>query len=109
MQRRATCQFTEKVKSQHGMRQFKTYKSPLIDESGEIMGTVGIGHDETDLENMGAELEIILRSMPFAILVWDDKGIIVNANEKFESYFGLRRDEIVGRRHDMLSLIHISL
>ena len=35
---------------------------------------MGIGHDETDLENMGAELEIILRSMPFAILVWDDKG-----------------------------------
>lgn len=106
MQRRATCQFTEKVKSQHGMRQFKTYKSPLIDESGEIMGTVGIGHDETDLENMGAELEIILRSMPFAILVWDDKGIIVNANEKFESYFGVRRDEIVGRRHDMWEADH---
>lgn len=56
------------------MRQFKTYKSPLFDEDGELMGTVGVAHDVTDLGNMTVELEIILRSMPFAILVYDRQG-----------------------------------
>ena len=34
-----TCLFDEKVKTKAGMRQFKTYKSPLIDSDGNIFGT----------------------------------------------------------------------
>ena len=94
--KRKTCLFDEKVKSQQGLRQFKTYKSPLFDEDGSVMGTVGIAHDVTDLANMGAEFEIILRNMPFAILISDTRGIIVNVNTKFEEYFGLGEQDVVG-------------
>lgn len=100
IEHRTKCFSTEKVKSQHGMRQFNTYKAPLLCEDGELWGTVGIGHDITDLENMGAELEIILRSMPFAILVWDDEGIIIDANNKFEEYFNTSRDKVIGKCFD---------
>lgn len=37
-----------------------TYKSPLYDEDGEMMGTVGIAHDITDLENIDIELRSLL-------------------------------------------------
>lgn len=97
MTHREKCFSTEKVKSQHGMRQFHTYKAPLIDCDSNLIGTVGIGHDITALENMSAELELILRSMPFAILVWNEDGTIINTNEKFEEYFGISRSRIIGR------------
>lgn len=63
------------------MRQLRTYKSPIVDRDGiTVLGTVGIGHDVTDLVNMSAEIEILLQSMPYAILLWDNNGKILNAN-----------------------------
>lgn len=96
---RKTCLFDEKVKSKQGFRQFKTYKSPLFDEDGSLMGTVGIAHDVTDLANMGAELELILRNMPFSVLISDNDGRIVNANAKFQEYFSTRESDIVGKSY----------
>ncbi|MBT9779885.1 diguanylate cyclase [Clostridium sp. MCC353] len=100
---RQKCKSTEAVKSQHGMRQFNTYKAPLIDEGGRIMGSVGIGHDITDLENKGAEMEIILRSMPFGILVWNEEGRVINANSKFEEYFNVSGKDIIGKSYEAWS------
>ena len=97
LQSRETCVFDEKVKSRLGMRQFKTYKSPLFDEDGELMGTVGIAHDVTDLGNMMVELKIILRSMPFAIMVYDHKGVVTDINRRFEEYFQIEPEEIIGK------------
>ncbi|MCR5346460.1 MAG: sensor domain-containing diguanylate cyclase [Fretibacterium sp.] len=42
-----TCVFDEQVKSADGMRQLKTYKTPIFDEDGRIIGTVGVAHDVT--------------------------------------------------------------
>lgn len=99
IQQRKTCQFTEVVKSQGSKRQFITYKSPLFDEDGAIMGTVGMGHDITALENLGTEMEILLRSMPFAILISNEKGIITNVNDRFEHYFGISKNEVIGKAY----------
>lgn len=92
-----TCLFDEMVKSRRGMLQFKTYKSPLFDEDGAIMGTVGIAHDVTALKNMDVELEIILGSIPFAVLICDAAGRIIKANAKFEEYFQIAAGDIAGR------------
>ena len=99
---RRTLQFTESVKASHGMRQLRTYKSPIVDRDGiTVLGTVGIGHDVTDLVNMSAEIEILLQSMPYAILLWDNNGKILNANRKFEEYFKLPREAVIGRDYDV--------
>lgn len=97
------CQSSEAVKSQHGMRQFNTYKAPLFGEDGSIWGTIGIGHDITDLQNKGAEMEIILRSMPFGILVWNKDGNVINANGKFEEYFNVSGKDIIGKNYEAWS------
>lgn len=101
MKARRTLQFTEEVKCSNGMRQLRTYKTPILDRDGEtILGTVGIGHDVTDLGNMSAEIEILLQSMPYALLLWDKDGKILNVNEKFEEYFQKKKEEIVDRDYE---------
>ncbi|MCR4818295.1 MAG: sensor domain-containing diguanylate cyclase [Fretibacterium sp.] len=42
-----TCVFDEQVKSADGMRQLKTYKTPIFDEESRIIGTVGVARDVT--------------------------------------------------------------
>jgi len=47
MESRATCVSEEEVESGEGARILTTYKSPLYDLDGSVMGTVGIGIDIT--------------------------------------------------------------
>lgn len=47
MDKRKTCVFDETVKIGDSMRQLETYKSPLFDLDGSVMGTVGIAVDVT--------------------------------------------------------------
>lgn len=47
LNRRTRCLFDEKVLCKQGLRQFKTYKSPLIDDNGTLLGTVGVAQDVT--------------------------------------------------------------
>lgn len=95
-----TCQFNELVKSRNGLRQFRTYKSPLFNPNGELIGTVGIGHDITDLENMSTEMEILFNSMPYAVLLRNQDGVILNINKKFEEYFHTVKNKIIGKTYD---------
>lgn len=46
------CLFEERVKCKQGMRQFSTYKAPLVDDDGTVKGTVGIAQDVTKLEQV---------------------------------------------------------
>ncbi|MEG0277259.1 MAG: diguanylate cyclase [Coprobacillus sp.] len=89
-----TCLFDEKVKSKHGLRQFKTYKSPLYDYQGTMLGTVGIAKDVTDLDNIGRELEVVLSSVPFASLIVDDHDKLVYANQVFYNIFSLDENDV---------------
>jgi diguanylate cyclase (GGDEF)-like protein/PAS domain S-box-containing protein len=47
MDKKETCIFDEHVKIGNEIRQFATYKSPLFDLDGSVMGTVGFANDVT--------------------------------------------------------------
>lgn len=95
---RQTCLFMEKVKTRNGMRQFKTYKSPIFEEDNiTIIGTVGVAHDVTDLENISTELEILLHSIPFAALLSNADDEIINLNQKFEQCFSVDKRYLLGQ------------
>ncbi|SMG23153.1 sensor domain-containing diguanylate cyclase [Dethiosulfovibrio salsuginis] len=100
IRRKETCLFDEMVKSKNGLRQFKTYKSPLIDFRGEMFGTVGIAKDVTDMQNLSRELEVILSSIPFATVMADEQGSVVYSNDRFCEYFGLSKKEVMGLRYE---------
>lgn len=99
MNARETCLFDEKVKTKKGMRQFKTYKSALIDEDGKIFGTCGVANDVTAQHNINSELEVILDSMPFAVLIVDENENVLSVNRLFSEYFP-EFDNIVGTNVD---------
>lgn len=88
-----TCLFDEKVLSKNGLRQFKTYKSPLMNRWGEMVGTVGIAKDVTDMQNLSQELSLVLSGIPLAALVADSSGAIVFLNDKFCDYFSISREQ----------------
>lgn len=89
--------FDETVAGHQGMRQLKTYKSPLFDERGELIGTVGIAQDVTELKNTDAKLELILRTMPFAVMITDLSGQVLTLNQKFEEYFQVNQTDLAGK------------
>lgn len=79
--------FDESVAEPQGMRQLKTYKSPIFNDRGELIGTVGVAHDVTELKNTDTKLDLILSTMPFAVMITDSANNVLMVNQKFEEYF----------------------
>lgn len=77
----------ENVKTKAGMKQFKTYKSPMYDVDGSVFGTCGVARDVTDLHKINSELAVLLESIPFAVMINDNEGDIVGSNAIFKNYF----------------------
>lgn len=93
--------FDEKVEGKRGMRQLRTYKSPIFNDCGELIGTVGVAHDVTELKNIDAKLELILHTMPFAIMIKDLNECVLNVNQKFEDFFQIKQADVVGKPYDI--------
>lgn len=93
MEKKTTCVSDEHVLTDKGLRHFLTYKSPLYGRDGDVMGTVGIGHDVTDLNNIGIEMKMLLENLPFSIAVVEDDWSPVEINSRFEREFGIHKDQ----------------
>ncbi len=102
LDKKETCLFDETVKCGDELRKFKTYKSPIFDTDGEVIGTVGFAHDVTDLQNLLIELNILIEGLPFAVMVTDKDRIITSVNQKFIDIFVLDRTEFIGKKVDFL-------
>jgi PAS domain S-box-containing protein len=85
-------------------RWFETYKAPVIDSNGALLGTVGFARDITDRREAEAALaqeRAVLRALIDALpdLVWlkNPEGIYLGCNRRFEEFFGAREAEILGK------------
>ncbi len=76
--------FEELVQTGNDMKQFTTYKTPLHDRLGNVVGTCGIGHDVTGFNNMDLEMSVLIENIPFpmAVLSADWKTIRMNTSLK---------------------------
>jgi diguanylate cyclase (GGDEF)-like protein/PAS domain S-box-containing protein len=102
LNKKKTCLFDETVKCGDELRKFKTYKSPIFNTDGKVIGTVGLARDVTDLKNLMIELNILIESLPFAVMVTDKNRIITSVNQKFIDNFKLDRTEILDKSVDSL-------
>ena len=102
LEKKQTCRFDETVKCGNELRRFKTYKSPIFDIDGSVIGTVGFAHDVTDLQNLLIELNILIESLPFAVMITDKDRTITSVNQKFIDHFMIDRDQVVGKSVDAL-------
>lgn len=83
---------------------FETYKAPVFDDKGDILGTVGFARDITDRKYRQQQLidsENKYRSLidlaSDAIFLADARtGIIVDCNQKAASLLGKSKQEIIG-------------
>lgn len=91
-----TREFEEQVVTDRGKRMLITYKTPLYDEDGSVMGTIGTANDITELDNLRFENNLLLDSLPLAVIVEDNDGSITNINAITEEYFQQKREDTVG-------------
>ncbi len=102
LNKKETCLFDETVKCGDELRKFKTYKSPIFDTDGSVIGTVGFAHDVTDLQNLLIELNILIESLPFPVIITDRGRTITSVNQKFIDSFMIDRAEVIGKPVDSL-------
>lgn len=92
-----TCEFEEQVVTSRGTRMLITYKTPLYDEDGSVMGTIGTADDITELDNIRYENNLLLDSLPLAVIVEDNDETITNINATTEEYFRQTKEDTVGK------------
>lgn len=102
LDKKETCLFDETVKCGNELRKFKTYKSPIFDTDGRVIGTVGFAHDVTDLQNLLIELNIMVESLPFAVMITDKDRTITSVNQRFLDNFTIDRGEVIDKPVDSL-------
>lgn len=86
----------EIVKNGEEKHLFKTYKTPIKGLNGEILGTVGFGHDLTNLLNLDMELNLFIESMPFPLAICREDDQIRQVNRRFLEFFKVEREKITG-------------
>ena len=85
--------FEELVLTRGEMKQFTTYKTPLFDDLGNVIGTCGIGHDVTNLSNMGIELTMLVDNIPFPMAVLDAEWKTMQMNSALKELAGVRKSK----------------
>ncbi len=81
-----------------------TYKVPLRDSSGSIVGLVGVSRDITErkqaeeaLQRETAKLGAMVSGMKEGVVFADAQDCIVEVNPYFTKLIGLKRDELIGK------------
>jgi PAS domain S-box-containing protein len=102
-------QFEEMFTTPKGVRMLLSTKSPLLDEQGKIVGTIGVSTDITERENRARHVEFIMRELShrsknlLAIIQSIARQSIKQSAdlEDFESRF-IARLAALARLHDLL-------
>lgn len=83
----------------------ETFKAPVLDENGEVLGTVGFSRDITERKAAEAELRMTaaIFNSQVGMVVTDNKGQILKVNEAFTQVTGYGSNEIIGQQMNVLS------
>lgn len=105
--------FEEKIKAHNQTYLLETYKSPLINSKGELIGTVGSARDITSERNLLKIIEEIMNTNLIGILIADKNKTVDYYNRLFEETIGKTKHEIKGMKMDevvgMLKSTNVSM
>ncbi|MBQ9872147.1 MAG: EAL domain-containing protein [Eubacterium sp.] len=89
-----TCSFEEELETREGIKQLVTYKTPVYDSFGKVYGTVGLGHDVTNIRNLGNELSILVENIPLPMFAATTDWVAVRMNSAFMELSGTDNSEM---------------
>jgi PAS domain S-box-containing protein len=103
MELRKPVMVEEQVYDQGVGKWFETYKTPVFDGQGAVIGTTGFARDitprkqmEVALSRQTALLSNLLDSLPEIVFFKDLEGVYLGCNPFFEEFLGKSRKEIIG-------------
>ena len=92
----------ELLHTKKGDRELRTYKSPIYVD-GELWGTVGVGVDVTNFENMGLQLSLLLNSVPYPAALFDRNWKNIRDNDAYRNLTGRgRRDYLTWKKKNLV-------
>lgn len=112
MSRKKTCISEEIIKTGDGMRTLTTYKSPLFNLDGSVMGTVGVAIDitqerayEQDLIEKNHTLEMVFKTMDCGVICHTmDGSHILSINRAALKILGYEsQEELVAQGFNMVA------
>lgn len=82
----------------------ETFKAPVIDETGELLGTVGFSRDISERKQVETDLRIAATAFESqeGMLITDPNSIILKVNQSFTRITGYTEQEAVGNRMTLL-------
>ena len=88
-----------------GFRWFDVYARPVLDERGNIIGTIGTLNDITERRTAEEKLreqlhfnQMLIETLPNPMFFKDCDGRYLGVNKSWEGYFGVKREDCLGRR-----------
>ena len=87
------------------VRWVETFKTPIIDEHDNVLGTVGFASDITERKNVEEALRVAAVTFEThdAILITDSKANIVRVNQAFTDITGYSAEEVLGQNPRFMS------
>ncbi len=76
--------------------------TPIRDAFGAVVGTASVARDLDEQQRAEAMFRSLVEAAPDATVCVDDQGVIALVNAQAERLFGYPRDEMIGRRVEML-------
>jgi diguanylate cyclase (GGDEF)-like protein/PAS domain S-box-containing protein len=90
------------VREVDASRWYSVDVGPLQDAGGLAAGGLAVSRDITERKRSQDRVEGLMESAPDAMVVADDRGVIVMVNAETENLFGYDRGELLGNQVEML-------
>jgi diguanylate cyclase (GGDEF)-like protein/PAS domain S-box-containing protein len=91
----------------HGKEKwFGTFKTPILDDHGKVIGTTGFSRDITERKWAEEQLRLtakIFESSHDSIVITDTTGSIISANPAFAEITGYSAEEVIGKNPRILN------
>ena len=82
----------------------ETFKTPIVDKNGQVLGTVGFARDISERKQAEAELRIAAAAFESqeSLMITDADNVIMRVNSAFTENTGYTAEEVVGQTPSML-------
>ncbi|MCQ8104604.1 PAS domain S-box protein [Methylomonas sp. SURF-2] len=94
----------EQIVGADGQKWVETFKAPVIEESGTLLGTVGFFRDISERKSVEIQLRIAATAFESqeSMVITDHETVILKVNRAFTDLTGYMTEEVVGKKMNIL-------